>query len=154
MADSFTQIYIQIVVAVKGRESLIHHKFEKEIYKYMSGTITGLGHKSIVVNGMPDHVHLLIGLNPCNAISDFVREFKKASSNFINEKGFLHGNFSWQKGYGAFSYSKSHLERIYQYIVNQKEHHKQSSFKSEYLKLLKAFEIDFKDEYIFEFQED
>jgi putative transposase len=154
MADTYTQLYVHLVISPKGRESLLHVKFSKELFSYISGILTNKGHKSIIINGMPDHVHILMGLNPAMAISDLVRELKKSSSSFIHEKKFVKGKFYWQEGYGAFSCSRSQLEKLYNYIQNQQEHHKKRSFRQEYLELLQKFEIPFKQEYLFEFFED
>ena len=121
------------------------------MHKYISGIIKEKEQKPIIVNGMPDHIHAFIGLKPSMRISDLVRDIKNNSSKFINEKGFVRGKFSWQEGYGVFSYSHSHIERVYNYILNQEEHHRKKTFKDEYLGLLRKFEIDFKEEYVFEF---
>lgn len=110
--------------------------------------------KSIIVNGVEDHVHLFIGLKPSMRLSDLVRDIKNNTTNFINEKNFLKSKFSWQEGYGAFSYSQSHIESVYQYILNQEKHHEKKSFKEEYLKLLEKYKIEFKEEYLFDFLED
>lgn len=109
MADVYSQIYIQIVMTPKGRHNLIQEQYQNEIFSYISGTITSIGHKSIIVNGMPDHVHMFIGLNPSMAISDLVREVKKSSNRFINQKGFMKRKFYWQNGYGVFSYGRSQI---------------------------------------------
>lgn len=151
MANTYSQIYIHIVLVVKNRESLIVSRHQSEVFKYMSGIITNKGHKSIIINGMPDHVHILIGLNPAFAISDLVREVKKSTSSFINNKGYLKGKFYWQQGYGAFSYSRSQLDKVYNYILNQERHHKKSDFKTEYLNLLNEFQIDYNSDYLFNF---
>ena len=119
MAGTFSQIYIQYVFAVKGRETLIKPAFEKELYKYISGIITGKEQKSLAVNGMSDHVHVLVGLRPAMKIADLIRDIKNNSSNFINERGFLKTKFSWQDGYGAFSYSESGYGSVIDYIKNQ-----------------------------------
>jgi REP element-mobilizing transposase RayT len=150
MPGTFSQVYIQVVFAVKHRENLIAKEWKEELYKYISGIITAKGQKSIIVNGVADHVHLFIGLRPAMAISDLVRDIKNNSSNFINDKKFVKGKFKWQEGYGVFSYSHSHISRVYNYILNQETHHKKKSFKEEYLELLEKFEIEFKDEYLFE----
>ncbi len=150
MSDTFAQLYIQIVFAVKGRESLIHNHWEEELYKYTTGIITNKGQKLIVINGMPDHIHILIGMKPTCSISDLVREIKKATNEFIKAKGFVKGKFNWQEGFGAFSYSHSHLDKVVKYINNQKIHHHKKTFKEEYLELLNKFEIDYKTEYLFE----
>ncbi len=153
MSGTFSQIYIQIVFAVKSRESLIHKHWEEELYKYISGIITNKGQKILAINGMPDHIHILIGMKPICCLSDLVREIKKSSNEFIKEKKFVKGKFQWQEGYGAFSYSHSNLDNVIKYIITQKEHHKKKTFKEEYLEFLNKFEINFKDEYLFEFYE-
>lgn len=153
MPSTFSQIYIQIVFAVKGRESLIHSSSEEELYKYITGIIKNKEQKLIAINGMPDHIHLLIGMKPTCCLSDLVREIKKSSNDFIKEKKFIKGKFSWQEGYGAFSYSHSSLDNVINYIKNQKEHHQKKTFKEEYLELLHKFEIEFKPEYLYEWIE-
>lgn len=154
MSSTFSQIYIQIVFAVKGRQSLIQHSWEEELYKYITGIIQNKGQKMLAINGMPDHIHIFIGMKPSCCLSDLVREVKKSSNDFINEKKFCLKKFSWQEGYGAFSYSHSALDNVIAYIMNQKEHHGKQTFKQEYLVMLKKFEIEFKDEYLFEWIED
>jgi putative transposase len=153
MANTFSQIYIQTVFAVNGRLSLIRPEFKEEIYKYITGIVRNQGQKLIAINGMPDHVHILIGLKPSMALANLVREIKADSSNFVNEKRFVRGKFSWQEGYGAFSYGHSQLDTIIRYIQNQEQHHKRSSFKNEYLTLLRKFDIAFEEKYVFEFIE-
>ena len=150
MAGTFSQIYIQIVFAVKGRQSLLAREWEDEIYKYITGIITNKGQKLLAINGMPDHVHILIGMKPSCCLSDLVREIKKASNEFINQKGFLRTKFEWQEGYGAFSYSHSALDNVIKYIENQKEHHKRSSFQEEYKDFLEKYRVENKEEYLFE----
>lgn len=145
---TYSQIYIQIVIAVKGRYSLISQTWEEELYKYISGIITNKGQKLIAINGMPDHVHILIGMKPLCCLSDLIREVKKASNAFINEKRFIRSKFEWQEGFGAFSYSQSALNHVIAYIQNQKEHHKKKSFKEEYIDFLKKFEVDFNSAYL------
>jgi REP element-mobilizing transposase RayT len=154
MAGTFSQIYIQVVFAVKRRENLIGKSWKDELHKYISGIITGKGQKSIIVNGISDHIHAFIGLKPSMAVADLVRDIKNNSSNFINKKKFVRGRFSWQEGYGAFSYSHSHIERVYNYILEQEKHHKKRTFKDEYLEMLIKYEIEFKNEYVFEWIED
>lgn len=151
MPGTFSQIYIQVVFAVKGRESLIHESWEEELYKYITGIITNKGQKLIAINGMPDHLHLFIGMKPSCCLSDLIREIKKSSNEFIKEKQFTKFKFQWQEGYGAFSYSISHIDRVVKYILNQKEHHKKQTFKQEYIESLNEYEIEFKEEYLFEF---
>lgn len=147
----FTQIYIQLVFAVKGRENLIQNEWKTDLHKYMSGIIKGKGQKSIIVNGMPDHIHAFVGLKPNMSISDLVRDVKNNSSNFINDHKFVKRKFSWQDGYGAFSYSHSHMDNVYKYILNQDTHHKKKTFRQEYLDLLEKFEIPYEEKYLFEF---
>jgi len=153
MAGTFSQIYIQYVFAVKGRSNLLHKEWRDEVFKYMAGIIKGKNQKPIIVNGVADHVHVFVGLKPSMNISDLVRDIKNNSTNFINEQKFTKGKFSWQEGYGVFSYSHSHMDKVYRYIGKQEEHHRRISFKEEYLDLLKKFEIEFKDEYLFEWVE-
>jgi REP element-mobilizing transposase RayT len=153
MAGTFSQIYIQVVFAVKNRQNLISGEWKNDLYKYIAGTIKGKEQKSIIVNGAPDHIHALIGLRPSAAISSLVRDIKNNSTNFINENKLVYGKFSWQEGYGAFSYSHSQIRTIYEYILNQEEHHKRKTFREEYLDFLKKFEIEYNDKYLFEWLE-
>jgi putative transposase len=153
MAGTFSQIYIQVVFAVQGRQNFIMPSFEEELYKYVSGIITGKEQKSLAVNGMPDHVHVLVGLKPSMRISDLVRDIKNNSSNFINDNAWLKNHFSWQEGNGAFSYSQSQFGRVIDYIKNQKQHHQKRTFRQEYLSFLKKFNITFEEKYLFEFFE-
>lgn len=150
MTGTFSQIYIQIIFAVKGRESVIDTSWENELYKYITGIIQNKGQKMIAINGMPDHIHFLIGIKSSCCISDLVREVKKSTNEFIKENRFSRFKFQWQEGYGAFSYSQSSLKNVVRYISNQKEHHKKVTFKEEYIEFLKAFEIEFKSEYLFD----
>jgi len=150
MPGTYSQIYIQIVFAVKGRENLIASGWKTELHKYMAGIIKGKGHKPIIVNGMPDHIHAFAGLKPAMAISDLVRDIKNNSSNFINDHRFVKGKFSWQEGYGAFSYSHSHIGNVYDYILNQEQHHQKKTFRQEYLEHLEKFDIDYDEKYLFE----
>ncbi len=149
MANTFTQIYIQIVFAVRNRQSLITPKFEEDLFKYITGIVRNKGHKLISINGMPDHIHAFIGLKPKESISDLVRDMKKDSSKFINSKNWLRSQFNWQEGYGAFSYGQSQLNNVARYIENQKEHHRKRTFKEEYIGLLKKFQIDHDEQYLF-----
>ena len=150
MSGTFSQLSIQIVFAVKGRENLIASGCKDELNKYIAGIIKGKEQKSIIVNVMPDHIHAFIGLRPIMSISDLVRDIKNNSSNFINNKKWLKGKFSWQEGYGAFSYSHSHIEKVYNYILNQEDHHKKKTFREEYVGFLKKFEVDYNEKYLFE----
>jgi len=153
MAGTFSQIYIQVVFAVKGRYSLINKNWEEELFKYITGIVQNKGQKMLAINGMPDHIHFLIGMKPSCCLSDLVREIKKASNSFIKEKRFSKLNFEWQEGYGAFSYNHSNLDKIIGYIMSQKDHHQKRSFKAEYMAFLKIFDIEFKDEFLFEWIE-
>ncbi len=153
MAGTFSQIYIQVVFAVKGRESLISRAWKDELHKYIAGIIKGKQQKPIIVNGMPDHIHAFIGLRPSMVIADLVRDIKNNSSNFVNERKFVKGKFSWQEGYGAFSYGHSQIETVYNYIKNQEEHHRKKTFRDEYLDVLRKFEIAHDEKYLFEWLE-
>ncbi|EAZ81615.1 IS200/IS605 family transposase [Algoriphagus machipongonensis] len=150
---TFSQIYIQIIFAVKNRNTLISKIWEEELYKYISGIITNKDQKLIAINGMEDHIHILIGMRASCRLSDLVREIKKSSTNWINERGFAQKSFRWQAGFGAFSYTQSSLPNIISYIENQKKHHQKKSFREEYISFLKHYEIKFKDEYLFEWIE-
>ena len=153
MANTFSQIYIQTVFAVSGRLSLITHDFKEELHKYITGIVRSKGQKLISINGMSDHLHILIGLRPAMALADLVRDIKSDSSEWVNRKKLARGKFGWQEGYGAFSYGHSQLDTIIRYIQNQERHHQRKSFKNEYLTLLRKYQIEFKDEYVFEFFE-
>ena len=153
MANTFTQIYIQIVFAVAGRECLLRRENKEELHKYITGILRNNGQKLIEINSMPDHVHILIGLKPSMALSDLVKDIESESSGFINEKKWVRGRFNWQEGYGAFSYSHSHLDAVIRYIRNQEKHHSAKSFRDEYMTLLRKFDIAFDEKYIFEFIE-
>ncbi len=150
MPGTFSQIYIQIVFAVKGRENLISNSWKAELHKYIAGIIKGKDQKPIIVNGMADHVHAFVGLRPAMAISDLTRDIKNNSSNFINNHKFVRRKFAWQEGYGAFSYSHSHIGKVYDYILKQEKHHKKKTFKEEYIGFLKKFEVEYDEKYLFE----
>jgi putative transposase len=150
VAGTFTQLHVQVVFAVQGRGNLIDPRWKDELHRYIAGIIKAKEQKPIIVNGMPDHVHALIGLRPSKAVSDLVRDIKNNSTNFINDLKLVKGKFSWQEGYGAFTYSRSQVEAVYQYILNQAEHHKRKSFKEEYLELLKEFDIEHNEKYLFD----
>jgi putative transposase len=150
MPGTYSQLYIQIVFAVKGRQNLIEKEWRDELHKYISGIITGKGQKSIIVNGVADHIHCFVGLKPSMSISDLVRDIKNNSSKYVNENGWVKGKFSWQEGFGSFSYSHSHIDNVYRYILNQEQHHKKKSFKEEYLEFLEKFRIEYNEKYLFE----
>ena len=149
MANTYTQIHIQFVFAVKYRNGLIHSSFKEELYQYISGIIKDNNHKLLAINGMSDHIHILIGMRPTQSISELMQIIKANSSKWINEKKFLKIKFEWQEGYGAFSYSKSHVQNVINYIQNQEERHKTKSFQEEYLEFLEAFEVEYDERYIF-----
>lgn len=148
MANTYTQIHIQFIFAVKYRDGLIHSSFKDELYQYISGIVKNNNHKLLAINGMPDHVHLLIGIHPAQSISDLMQDVKGSSSKWINEKKFLKAKFEWQGGYGAFSYSKSHVAAVIDYIKNQEQHHAVKTFREEYEGFLKLFDIEYDDIYI------
>ena len=138
---------------MKFRENLLAKEWREELHKYISGIIKAKGHKSIIVNGVTDHVHCFIGLKPGMAISDLVRDIKAGSSNFINQQYYVNGKFNWQEGFGAFSYSKSQIDIVIKYILSQEEHHKKTTFREEYFDFLEKFEIDYDEKYLFEWIE-
>ncbi len=150
MAKTFTQIYIQYVFAVQGRETFMRDTFREEVFKYMAGIIREKKQKPIIVNGTSNHVHVFVGLKPTMLISDLVRDIKNNTTNFINSNRWLPGRFQWQEGYGAFLYGHSQLEQVYRYILNQERHHRKRSFKEEYLELLKRFDVDYDERNLFE----
>lgn len=153
MPNTYSQIYIHIVFAVKGRQNLIVRPHREELHKYITGIIQKREQKMLSIFSMPDHTHLLIGLKPSISISDLVRDIKTGSSNFINEKNWIQGKFSWQEGFGAFSYSRSQIDNIIKYILNQEEHHKKKTFKEEYIDFLNKFGIEYDNKYLFDWIE-
>jgi len=154
MAHAFTQIYIQAVFAVAARQSLIRPDIEEELQKYTTGIVRKKGQKLIQINCMPDHTHMLIGMKPNIALSDLMRDVKSDSTEFIKRKKWIRGRFNWQEGFGAFSYSHSHLDSVIRYIRNQEKHHAKRSFRNEYLTMLKKFDIAYEPKYLFEFFSD
>lgn len=154
MSRTFSQIYIHSVFAVKGRENLLRKDWRAGVFKYMSGIIKGKDLKPIIINGVADHVHVFMGLKPSLSVSDIIRDVKNNSSNFINAQKLVCGKFSWQDGFGAFSYGHSQIDKVYQYILNQEQHHQKKTFKEEYSSLLRTFEIPFKEQYLFDWIED
>lgn len=147
MPGTYSQIYIQVIFAVKHREALIANTWEEELYKYITGVVQNKEQKMLAINGMPDHIHFLIGMKPACCLSDLVREIKKSSTGFIEEKTFCKHRFNWQEGYGAFSYSHSQLSTAY--IRNQKQHHQKATFREEYTAFLKKFNIEHEDKFLF-----
>ena len=153
MPGTFSQIYIHIVFAVKNRESLIHSNWEERLFQYITAIVQNKGQKMLAINGTNNHIHFMIGMKPSCCISDIVREVKKSSNEWIKENKLTKYKFSWQEGFGPFSYIHSQLDQVIKYVMNQKEHHKMKSFKEEYLELLKKFEIEFDEKYLFEWIE-
>jgi len=147
MANTYTQIHIQAVFAVQNRECIIRNSWKEGLYKYISGIVQSNNHKILSINGMPDHIHILFGLRPSQSIADLMQDIKGSSSKWINNNKLVQSKFSWQEGYGAFSYSKSEVPAIIQYIINQTDHHKRKTFSEEYYEMLK--EVDFDDRFIF-----
>jgi REP element-mobilizing transposase RayT len=149
MANTYTQLYVHYVFAVQNRQTLIRENWQTDLYKYMNGIIEQQGHKPFAINGMPDHVHVLVSMNPTQAPSDLMYHVKRSSSLWINENKYVAGKFSWQEGFGAFSYGKSQIAKICQYIENQQKHHTKKTFYVEYLAFLKLFDIDYDERYVF-----
>jgi REP element-mobilizing transposase RayT len=150
MANTYTQIHIQSIFAVKKRSSLIQTEWKDELYKYITGIIQKHEHKLLAINGMPDHLHVFFGMRPAQSLSDLMQDIKGSSSKWINERGFVRGRFEWQAGYGAFSYSKSQVPNVISYIENQEIHHQKKTFLKEYVEFLKKFEVDYDERYLFQ----
>ncbi len=153
MPNTYTQLYVQFVFAVKGRQNLIHETFRDELEKIMCGIVNGLKCKAISIYCNPDHVHLLVGMSPDISPSKLMEQVKSSSSKWLNEKKYIQGRFEWQSGFGAFTYSKSQLNNVIGYIIKQPQHHKKQSFRDEYLLLLEKFEVPFNSKYLFEWYE-
>ena len=149
MPNTYTKLYIQFVFVVKYRDNFIQTTWKDELYKYITGITQKNGHKVIAINGMPDHVHLFVRFNPNQSMSELMRDVKASSSKWINERNFSKRKFSWQEGFGAFSYHESLLSTIAIYVANQEEHHRKKSFRKEYLDLLQEFDVDYNVAYIF-----
>lgn len=149
MPNTYTQIHIHGVFAVQNRISLISDTWKEELYKYITGIVQHNGHKLLSIGGMPDHVHLMFGLRPVQSISDLMQDIKGSSSKWVNEKEFVRGKFSWQEGYGAFSYSRSQIQAVINYIDNQAEHHRRKTFVEEYKNILELFGIEYDERYVF-----
>jgi putative transposase len=149
MANTYTQIHIQVVFTVQNRECIISNRWKDELYKYITGIIQNNGHKLLTIGGMPDHIHILFGLRPSQSLSDLMQDIKGSSSKWINDKRLANGRFSWQEGYGAFSYSKKDVENVIGYIMNQEIHHKWKSLINEYKDLLDENKINYENEYLF-----
>lgn len=153
MANTYSQINIHAVFAVKDRKNVLSGSIRIELYKYLYGILRNLGQYPLAINGYKDHVHIFFELQPTKCLSDIMRDIKTNSSKWINENNYVKGRFSWQEGYGGFSYSKTQRDSVIKYIINQEKHHQKSTFKEEYLDLLSKFEIEYKEEYIFDFYE-
>mgnify|MGYP005861613417 CR=1 FL=1 len=151
MANTFSQIYLQFVFAVQNRKSMIPKEKKEELHKYMTALVQRRTAKMIAVHCMPDHTHLFVGYKPGYLISDFIKEIKVESNEFINDKMWTKGRFKWQEGYGVFSYSHSHIDRVAKYVLNQEKHHKKRTFRDEYLDLLTKFNIPYDEKYMFNF---
>jgi putative transposase len=150
MANTYTQLYVQIIFAVQGRDNIIPEKHRDELEKYICGIVKNNKSKTLAIYCNPNHIHILIGLHPTMSVSDMTRDIKANSSKFINEKNWIAGKFNWQDGFGAFTYSKSQIDDVAKYILNQSEHHKKKTFKEEYLSILQKWEIEFDEQYLFE----
>ena len=149
MANTYTQIHIQAVFSVQERNCIIKRIWKNELYQYITGIIQNRGHKVLAINGMPDHLHVFFGMRPVQSLSDLMQDIKGDSSKWINQKSFVKGHFTWQEGYGAFSYSKSQTDQVIDYIKNQEIHHQKKSFIEEYLEFLEKFEVPFDERFIF-----
>jgi putative transposase len=150
MANTYTQIYLHIVFAVYGRAGLISSSWKERLHRYITGIVQNHKHKLIAINTMPDHAHIFIGMKPDEALSDLVRNIKRDSTNFVNTEIRLPGKFAWQEGFGAFSYSHGQIATVVQYIHNQEQHHRKTTFREEYESMLKEFVIEYKPQYLFQ----
>jgi len=148
MANTFTQIHLQLIFAVKYRAALINETWKNELYKYLAGIVQEQKHKLIIVNGIEDHLHMFIGFRPHQSLSELMQDIKGGSSKWINDNRLTKSKFAWQEGYGAFSYSHSHINNVVNYIKNQELHHKKITFIDEYIEFLKAFELEYDGRYI------
>ena len=148
MANSYTQLYIQIIFAVKYREALLKKEWRKELFQYITAIVQNHRHKMMIINGVEDHVHMFVSMNPSQSVSELVREVKRSSAVWLKENKYKKSRFQWQKGYGAFSYSQSQTERVINYIKKQEEHHKKISLQEEYKDFLKSYEVSFRDEFL------
>ncbi len=149
MANTYTQIHIHAIFAVKGREGLIQSEWKDELYKYITSIIQHNNHKILAINGMADHLHVFFGMRPNQSLSELIQATKASSSKWINDKKLAKGRFEWQEGYGAFSYSKSQISDVVNYIQNQELHHAKFNFIEEYKDILNKFGIEYNEQYIF-----
>ena len=150
MSSTYTKLYAHVIIVVKHRENILLKPWRDELFKYMAGTIKSKNQKPIIVNGVEDHVHLFIGMRPSMSISDLIRDVKNNASNYINKYKLVKGRFSWQEGFAAFSYAHSEVENVYNYILNQEIHHRKKGFKEEYLELLRRYDVDYEEQYLFD----
>ena len=150
MANTYTQLYVHVVFSVKVRSGQISTDWKEELYKYIGGIIKYRKQKLMVIGGMNDHIHLLIGFNPACTLSDLIRDIKSNSSKWINEKRLAMGRFEWQSGYGAFTIGQSQVGKVLKYILNQEEHHRKKTFREEYIEFLKAYQVDYNPDYVFD----
>ncbi len=153
MANTYSKIYIQIVFAVKGRQNLIPKAHREELHKYISGIVDRRDQKLLSVFCMPDHTHLFVGMKPSVSVSDLTRDVKAASSGFISDNNWVKGKFQWQEGFGAFSYSRSQVDTVAAYVLNQEEHHRKQTFREEYIDFLNKFNVQFDEKYLFDWIE-
>lgn len=153
MANTYTQLYVHLVFSPKNREALIRKEWKDELEKYITGIVQNHEHKLLAIGSMPDHIHIFIGYNVNQLIPDLVENIKTSSNAWIKEKRLSKFKFEWQKGYGAFSHSRSQIDAVVKYVLDQEEHHRKKTFREEYLEMLRKNEVEFKDEYLFEFFE-
>jgi putative transposase len=149
MANTYTQIHIQVVFSVRDRDCIIKRFWKNELYQYITGIIQNHDHKVLAINGMPDHIHILFGMRPTQSLSDLMQDVKGDSSKWINKRGFVPGRFSWQEGFGGFSYGKSQIDNIIDYIKQQEIHHRRKSFIKEYIEFLEKSEVSYNEHFIF-----
>jgi len=149
MPNTYTQIHLHFVFAVQNRLSLIQQGWAERLYQYITGIVQQNNHKMIIINGMPDHLHIVVGMRPTQSVADLLQDIKGGSSKWINDNKLVNGKFQWQEGYGAFSYNKSALPKLIEYVKQQEEHHRKKTFLEEYKEFLHAFEIEYHERYLF-----
>ncbi len=154
MANTYTQVHLHLIFAVQFRRALIHYSWKERLYQYITQIIQRHKHKVMVINGMPDHLHIVIGMRPQQSLSDLMQVIKSGSSGWVNEQNLTPVKFNWQAGYGAFSCSKSQLPMLINYVKNQEIHHRKKTFMEEYEGFLQAFEVEYDERYIFKAPED
>ena len=149
MSNTYTQLHIQCVFVVKYRDAVVNEEWKERLHQYIIAIVNNNGHKLLAINSMPDHLHLFFGMRPHQSLSDLMRLVKGDSSEWINKEKLTKGKFRWQEGYGVFSYSKSHTDAVIKYILNQEDHHRKQTFLEEYTEMLKKFEVDYEEKYLF-----